>query len=51
MPNAVLKIYNKVLGDKDDPRWRIEHSQIISPEDFQMFNSKINPFNPANTCN
>ena len=41
--NSILKIYNKVLGDKDDPRWRIEHSQIISPEDFQMFNSKIIP--------
>tara|TARA_B110000116_G_C16774881_1_gene555234 strand:+ start:465 stop:2090 length:1626 start_codon:yes stop_codon:yes gene_type:complete len=41
--HSVLKIYNKVLGDKDDPRWRIEHSQIISPEDFQMFNSKIIP--------
>jgi len=41
--HSILKIYNKVLGDKDDPRWRIEHSQIISPEDFQMFNSKIIP--------
>ena len=41
--HAVLKIYNKVLADKKDPRWRIEHSQIISKEDFKMFSSKIIP--------
>jgi len=41
--NTVLKIYNKVLKNKSDPRWRVEHSQIISPEDFQLFNSKIIP--------
>lgn len=41
--HSILKIYNEVLKDKDDPRWRIEHSQIISPEDFKMFNSKIIP--------
>ena len=40
---AVLSAYNKVLKDKVDPRWRIEHSQIISLEDFKMFNSKIIP--------
>ena len=41
--HAVLKIYNKYLKDKSDPRWRIEHSQIISAEDFKLFNSKIIP--------
>ena len=41
--HTVLKIYNKVLKNKTDPRWRVEHSQIISPEDFQLFNSKIIP--------
>ena len=41
--HTVLKIYNKVLKNKSDPRWRVEHSQIISPEDFQLFNSKIIP--------
>ena len=41
--HSILKIYNKVLNNKEDPRWRIEHSQIISPEDFKMFNSKIIP--------
>ena len=41
--HSVLKIYNEVLDNIDDPRWRIEHSQIISSEDFQMFNAKIIP--------
>ena len=41
--HSILKIYNEVLTKKNDPRWRVEHSQIISPEDFQMFNSKIIP--------
>ena len=41
--HSILKIYNEVLTKKDDPRWRVEHAQIISPEDFQMFNSKIIP--------
>ena len=40
---AVLEVYNKVLGFKDDPRWRIEHAQVISAQDFPRFNSKIIP--------
>ncbi len=34
---AILKIYNKVLGGKNDKRWRIEHAQVVSPEDFELF--------------
>jgi len=41
--HSILKIYNKVLKDKPDPRWRVEHSQIVSSEDFKLFNSKIIP--------
>ena len=41
--HSILNIYNRVLADKKDPRWRIEHSQIISSDDFQKFNSKIIP--------
>tara|TARA_B100001741_G_C16544649_1_gene596077 strand:+ start:775 stop:2433 length:1659 start_codon:yes stop_codon:yes gene_type:complete len=41
--HSILKIYNKVLKDKSDPRWRVEHSQIVSSEDFKLFNSKIIP--------
>lgn len=34
---AILKIYAKVLKGKNDRRWRIEHSQVIAPEDFKLF--------------
>lgn len=35
----LLKTYKEVLKDKKDRRWKIEHSQIISPNDFEMFNN------------
>ena len=34
---SILKIYNAVLGGKNDKRWRIEHAQVVSPEDFALF--------------
>ncbi len=34
---TILKIYANVLGGKNDRRWRIEHAQIVNPEDFQYF--------------
>ena len=34
---SILKIYNAVLGEKNDKRWRIEHAQIVAPEDFKLF--------------
>ncbi|QJD95358.1 amidohydrolase [Mucilaginibacter robiniae] len=34
---AILKIYAGVLKGKNDRRWRIEHAQIISPEDMHYF--------------
>ena len=39
----VLEIYNEVLSQEEDPRWRIEHAQVIAPEDFKHFNLKIIP--------
>jgi predicted amidohydrolase YtcJ len=32
-----LKIYASVLGGENDRRWRIEHAQIIHPDDFHYF--------------
>jgi len=32
-----LKIYAEILGGKNDRRWRIEHAQIIHPDDFHYF--------------
>jgi predicted amidohydrolase YtcJ len=33
----VLKIYSEVLKTSNDKRWRIEHAQIVDPNDMQMF--------------
>ncbi len=32
-----LKIYGEILGGKNDRRWRIEHAQVIHPDDFHYF--------------
>lgn len=33
----VLNTYSKFLKGKNDRRWRIEHSQIVNPDDFSKF--------------
>ena len=40
---AVLEAYRKALVFSDDPRWRIEHAQIIDTADIKLFNRKIIP--------
>ena len=39
----LLNEYNKVLSDVSDPRWRIEHSQVIDKKDFHLYNEKVLP--------
>ncbi len=39
----LVKNYNKILNKIKDPRWRIEHSQVIDPNDFQLYNNKVLP--------
>ncbi len=39
---AVLRAYEKALKGKNDRRWRVEHAQIISPEDFNYFSANHN---------
>ncbi|HTD42503.1 MAG TPA: amidohydrolase [Mucilaginibacter sp.] len=34
---VILKIYASVLKGKNDRRWRIEHAQILSPDDIHYF--------------
>ena len=34
---TILKIYAEALKGKNDRRWRIEHAQIIAPEDVKYF--------------
>lgn len=33
----ILNLYNKVLGNNKDRRWRIEHAQVINESDFAKF--------------
>jgi len=33
----MLNIYKNILKTKNDRRWRIEHAQVINPEDFKLF--------------
>jgi predicted amidohydrolase YtcJ len=40
----ILNIYTRILGGKNDKRWRIEHAQIVNQNDFNLFgNSNIIP--------
>jgi len=32
-----LRIYASILGGKNNRRWRIEHAQVIHPDDFHYF--------------
>ena len=34
---SVLKLMAKVMHDVPDHRWRIEHAQIVHPDDIQLF--------------
>ena len=34
---VMLKIYAGVLKGKNDRRWRIEHAQVVAPEDVALF--------------
>lgn len=40
---SVLNAYKKALTIDPDPRWRIEHAQVVSLEDREFFGSKIIP--------
>ncbi len=44
---AVLQTYNKVLVGKDDRRWRVEHAQIVSPEDFNLYKNVMPSIQPT----
>ncbi|RYF74154.1 MAG: amidohydrolase [Cytophagaceae bacterium] len=35
--HLMLSIYGTYLKTKNDRRWRIEHAQVVSPEDVQLF--------------
>ena len=39
----VLEAYGDALFNFRDPRWRIEHAQIVNEDDIKLFNQKILP--------
>tara|TARA_B110000116_G_scaffold271571_1_gene292725 strand:+ start:1127 stop:2770 length:1644 start_codon:yes stop_codon:yes gene_type:complete len=41
--SIVLNSYNKALRGVSDPRWRLEHAQIIDKNDLELLNRKIIP--------
>lgn len=43
----VLDLYTKVLKSQTDRRWRIEHTQVIDPEDFDYFTDIIPSVQPT----
>lgn len=43
----MLKTYKEVLKNAKDRRWRIEHAQIISEDDFTLFNNILPSVQPT----
>lgn len=44
---CVLRIYTKALKSQTNRRWRIEHSQVINPNDFDYFTDIIPSVQPT----
>ena len=43
----ILNTYKEALRGKKDRRWKIEHAQIISPEDFDLFENIVPSIQPT----
>jgi len=43
----VLKTYETVLATSPGRRWRIEHAQVVSPEDFYLFEDVLPSIQPT----
>ena len=43
----ILKTYKMALKGQKDRRWKIEHAQIISPEDFDKFDNIVPSVQPT----
>ncbi len=38
---VVMRTYYEVLKDKSDRRWRVEHAQVVAPEEFEILNDNL----------
>ncbi|NNL80419.1 MAG: amidohydrolase [Flavobacteriaceae bacterium] len=45
--HAVLETYKRVLEGQQNRRWRVEHAQVISPEDFDQFDNIVPSIQPT----
>jgi len=45
--HVVLQTYKEVLKGKPNRRWKVEHAQVISPEDFDLFDDIIPSVQPT----
>lgn len=45
--HAVLDTYKDVLNGKPNRRWKVEHAQVVSDEDFPKFNDIIPSIQPT----
>lgn len=45
--HILLNTYQKVLQGKTDRRWRIEHAQVVSPDDFAKFQNVLPSVQPT----
>ena len=43
----ILKTYKTALKGQKDRRWKIEHAQIISPKDFDLFDNIVPSIQPT----
>ncbi len=44
---AVLQTYNKLLKNKPNRRWRVEHAQVVAQEDFKLYNHIMPSIQPT----
>ena len=44
---TVLRTYNKVLKGKNDRRWRVEHAQVVSQKDFDLYKNVLPSIQPT----
>lgn len=40
---VVLRAYREALKDIEDPRWKVEHAQVVGQADFDFFDNKVLP--------
>ena len=39
----ILRTYTEVLQEEEDPRWKVEHAQVVDQQDFELFTKKVIP--------